>query len=68
MRYEKRTTLVCLTLLYGPVTEAGDGNKVAVLGPEEKNNMCEIIINNLLLLVISIKKVLNYCSLLENKP
>ena len=37
---------------------------MAVLGPEKKKNMCEIIINNLLLLVISIKKgieLLLYC-------
>ena len=59
MRYEK-WSLVCLTLLYVLQTEvakAGDGNYMAVLGPAEKNNICEIIINDLLLLAISTKNI-----------
>ena len=60
MRYEKWTTLVYRTLLYVLQTEvakASDENKVAVLGPTEKKNICEIIINDLLLLAISTKNI-----------
>ena len=54
MRYKKQS-LVCLTLLYVLQTEVGGTS-----GPVPKSykkNVCEIIINDLLLLAISTKNI-----------